>query len=254
MGMGEVVDVIEITVTACFYIGGLLLLLNCGGLVEAFEPTTVTPLTAPSAVSPFSAALALQLRQRGGQSGGRRSERHRGQALAAADSGGDDLGEKYSNPLTALVGQFLPSGDAPSSSSSSSSSPNDDAFAAIDWDAPKAQGGIARHGCVLVVSSLDGADDGLSEGGWRFEVWESLGDVERPTCAGQGRHFGENGRAHLGHLGQGRLGCVGSLHAHRMMASLTDALNYKKYMQLKNCGIPRERQFRRKHIFAFERD
>ena len=142
MGMGEVVDVIEITVTACFYIGGLLLLLNCGGLVEAFEPTTVTPLTAPSAVSPFSAALALQLRQRGGQSGGRRSERHRGQALAAADSGGDDLGEKYSNPLTALVGQFLPSGDAPSSSSSSSSSPNDDAFAAIDWDAPKAQGGI----------------------------------------------------------------------------------------------------------------
>ena len=59
----------------------------------------------------------------------------------------------------------------------------------------------AGHGRVLVQAVLHGAGDRIHQGRVAMEIGEALSQVDRAFFAGQCRHDGEDGSAHLGQLG-----------------------------------------------------
>ena len=82
---------------------------------------------------------------------------------------------------------------------------------------PSAKGLVPWHRRVLVVAVFDGVRGGLPQCHRRGQVGESLGHVQGPMRLREGRHFRENGGAHIRHLGRRQAG----LAVHRITANLT---------------------------------
>ena len=82
---------------------------------------------------------------------------------------------------------------------------------------PSAKRLVPWHGCVLVVPVFHGVRGGLPQRHGGGQVGKSLGHIQGPMRLRQGRHFRENGGAHIRHLGGRQAG----LAVHRITANLT---------------------------------
>ena len=82
---------------------------------------------------------------------------------------------------------------------------------------PSAKRLVPWHGRVLVVAVFHGVRGGLPQCLGGGQVGESLGHIQGPMRLRQGRHFRENGGAHIRHLGGRQAG----LAVHRITANLT---------------------------------